>query len=194
MRTPAYSVLTMTGPNRLLEFISEMKIEIAEDKFTVFVEEELEKYGTWIAMLLQHYGLFPKAGGRVLDQFEKIIRFPIGDNYGAFPDNLGEDLPKGWEDYETELEDPALFKSMQNALDAVMQCNEAHGDKWGAAFDDVEGFISAPKFGGPVFLCAGIVMIGDKHESGLTQVPCGTDVEKLERKESLAKILISGRN
>ena len=194
LRTPAYSVLTMTGPNRLLEFISEIKIEIKADKFTVYVEEEMHKYGEWLAMLLQHYCMFPKTGGRILDQFERVVRFPIGDNYGAFPDNLGEDLPKGWEDYETELEDPALFKKMQNALDAVMQCNEAQGEKWAAAFRDVESFISAPKFGGPVFLCAGIVMIGDKFESDLIQVPHGTDIEKLKRKESFAKILISGRN
>ena len=193
MRKPIYSIFTMTGPNRLLNLIREIHI-VKTSPLTVFVDGALEIYGDWIVKLLDTYGIvFNAEKPWVLDYFDEVIRFPISDDYGEFPDTMGYDS-KHWETLESDMEDPALMPYMTRGADAVYERMSPYANKYNKDYDDVEDFMNSPKFGGPIFLCVGFVMIGEKHESNLIQVPRGTTIKGLESKKALADILISGRN
>ena len=91
------------------------------------------------------------------NMFNKVRVFTIPDDYGEFPDTSGYDRDD-WETLESDMEDPALFKTMQKCLDCVLDYNNKkikQLDKRGHR--NIEGFLHTPKFGGRVFAVAGVV-------------------------------------
>jgi len=94
---------------------------------------------------------------KLKEMFDKVLTFFIPDDYGEFPDTSGY-TAENWEELESELEDPALFRYTQKALDAVVEFNEKRMkqmDKRG--YTEIEGFLHVPKFGNRVFAVGGFV-------------------------------------
>ena len=89
--------------------------------------------------------------------FHKVLVFRIPDDYGEFPDTSGYER-KDFEKLESNLEDPNLYKYMQRALDAVVEFNDKRLIRFEKrGYEDLEGFIHAPKFGSRIFCTIGIV-------------------------------------
>jgi len=91
------------------------------------------------------------------EKFNKVLIFRIPDSYGEFPDTTGYEN-SDWQNLETQCEDPALFKYMQRAIDAVIDYNDKKIRQYEKrGWIKVEGILQAPKFGAKIFCASGIV-------------------------------------
>jgi hypothetical protein len=95
----------------------------------------------------------------MIAMFNDVLTFPISDSYGEFPDTRGYD-DKNFAELESTMEDPALFKTMQKCMDAVMDKVDRKYERFCSQYPGrVEKFIHWPKFGGKVFAVVGIVKV-----------------------------------
>ena len=184
MRHPAESIFSIAGPGRLLDFISKARFL---PNNLIECDDSVERPVRWLVGAIDHYfGLRVNRPVRLLDTFSKVVRFPTGEGRGYFPDTIGYESDD-WESFESQMEDPSLLNFMMKSIDCVEEFNEKVGQRLEQSYDDVENFMSIPKFGGPVFMCVGVTMIGDKHESRIIQVP--ESIDKIFSKQAFADII-----
>lgn len=95
--------------------------------------------------------------GQLEKTFDKVLFFDVPDDYGEFPDTTGY-TSENFEQLESTMEDPALYPYMTKCVDAVMEHNRSRaGTLVMLGYKDVEDFIHSPKFGGKLYVVAGIV-------------------------------------
>ena len=95
----------------------------------------------------------------MLRLFNKVVLVTTPADAGDFPDTSGY-TSDDWEDYESDCEDPALWRSMQKAMDATMDYVDK---KYEFACDrymgEINKTINWPKFGGQVSGVTGHVTV-----------------------------------
>ena len=107
----------------------------------------------------------------VYDTFNKVFRIVVPDDYGEFPDTTGY-TQKDFETMESDMEDPALYPFMQQAMDRCLDWADKKAslaDKMGLV--DIENVIQWPKFGGKIFAVAGIVKAWYPNEPSMIAIP-----------------------
>lgn len=121
-----------------------------------FKDDPRDVFGTVIAIA------GPKdLTGMIKDQikelYDQVYIFDVPDDYGEFPDTSGY-TSENFEQFESEVEDGALYPFMTKCIDAVMDWNTNRSntlDRLGYQY--IESFLHAPKFGGKVFACGGFI-------------------------------------
>lgn len=96
---------------------------------------------------------------KLIGTFNDVFTFSIPDDHGNFPDTTGYEA-KNFAELESTIEDPALFRSMQRCLDAVVDKVDRKFERYCRQYPGrVEKFVHWPKFGGSVFGVVGFVNV-----------------------------------
>ena len=87
--------------------------------------------------------------------FDSVHIIHVPDDFGEFPDTSGY-TAEDYSEMQSNMEDPALYKYMQNAMDFIMDktINKSQFLE-GMGMINIENNISWPKFGGKVYVVAG---------------------------------------
>ena len=195
MKQPESSIISITGPQDILTLI-EKAYFVSMAPLQIYCEDKVERVVRWMSSTIASYNYRDydvqsgKPKGRVIDVFSRVVRFPIPDDYGEFPDTTGYESGN-FENMASDMEDPALLKFMMRGIDCVDEANETAGKRCDMKYDYVENFMSIPKFGSRVFLCVGVTMVDEQHESRIIQVP--TTIEKIQRKDAFSKVILNNQ-
>jgi hypothetical protein len=91
--------------------------------------------------------------------FDKLVKVPISDDYGEFPDTSGYDR-KDFQQAVAQSEDPALYRYMLQCIDAVAEyISKKQDHATNLCHGEVESFMHWPKFGGKIFVVTGHVVV-----------------------------------
>ena len=92
-------------------------------------------------------------------KFDKVVKVPLpdGSGFGEFPDLSAYDR-EDFADFESKMEDNALFPFMTQCVDAVLDFTTKHSERLEKlSFRNINSSISGMNTGGKVFVVAGFV-------------------------------------
>ena len=90
-------------------------------------------------------------------KFDKVVKIPVPDDHGEFPDLSAYDR-EDFADFESKMEDNALFRYMTQCVDAVLDFTVKNADRLEKLnYRNINTTMAGMNTGGNVFVVAGFV-------------------------------------